>query len=640
MASKVVIDIITNASGTGMKTVTDGLGKIAATAALVAAAGVAAFVAFGKEAIAAAGRVSEMNAVLEILAKNAGLGFDAVSQHVEAVKGMGIETAIAQGVVADFIKANLDMSKASDLARVAQDAAVLSMSNSSETLNDIVYAITTLNPLILRNRGIVVDSQAAYKKYAKEIGKTESQLTTAEKQQALMNAVLEAGIDIAGAYEASMESAGKQIRSWPRYLNDILVAAGMPFQKAFNTSAAAVSNLLKSFTPMLEEGGALYPILLNLAEGAEKMADNFADFLENTIPKLSDFFTQMLAMTPDELWENIKKNIVDASEAFRDWMKNVDWAGISQQLIDGLNGLDWVGAGETVRAAAINVFDGIADAANEIDWGGIAKSAALGLADFSAALGGGDWETLKSVWADNFKQLETIAANRMVQIGVTMRALSNAAATNVWMSFGVQLGIGLGFISVKLQEWTMTISAQLNQLKNAFVEQFRQMVSAATARVQQLGPALVDAVVNLLAMIRSAIKPIAISISLPNFAKLAEAAAAGMAMLNAALGGDGTTGNNPKPPRDAGGNVIRQGVMGAKGGVFSGPTSGYPATLHGTEAIVPLEGGNIPVSLTGGGGGMVVNLTYAPAFSTADRGELLSNLVPVLDEWFRRSKTS
>jgi hypothetical protein len=37
----------------------------------------------------------------------------------------------------------------------------------------------------------------------------------------------------------------------------------------------------------------------------------------------------------------------------------------------------------------------------------------------------------------------------------------------------------------------------------------------------------------------------------------------------------------------------------AFGGVASGPTSGYTATLHGTEAIVPLEGGrSIPVSMT------------------------------------------
>lgn len=42
----------------------------------------------------------------------------------------------------------------------------------------------------------------------------------------------------------------------------------------------------------------------------------------------------------------------------------------------------------------------------------------------------------------------------------------------------------------------------------------------------------------------------------------------------------------------------------SEGGVASGPASGYPAMLHGTEAIVPLSGGrSIPVEMKGGGGG-------------------------------------
>ena len=41
------------------------------------------------------------------------------------------------------------------------------------------------------------------------------------------------------------------------------------------------------------------------------------------------------------------------------------------------------------------------------------------------------------------------------------------------------------------------------------------------------------------------------------------------------------------------------------GGVASGPQSGYQATLHGTEAVVPLGNDrSIPVEMRGGGGGM------------------------------------
>jgi hypothetical protein len=44
------------------------------------------------------------------------------------------------------------------------------------------------------------------------------------------------------------------------------------------------------------------------------------------------------------------------------------------------------------------------------------------------------------------------------------------------------------------------------------------------------------------------------------------------------------------------------GVSMANGGIASGPKSGFNATLHGTEAVVPLsDNRSIPVSFDGGG---------------------------------------
>lgn len=53
------------------------------------------------------------------------------------------------------------------------------------------------------------------------------------------------------------------------------------------------------------------------------------------------------------------------------------------------------------------------------------------------------------------------------------------------------------------------------------------------------------------------------------------------------------------------------------GGVVSGPSSGYPVALHGTEAVVPLpDGRSIPVtieSMGGGGGATTVNINVSGA---------------------------
>ena len=61
------------------------------------------------------------------------------------------------------------------------------------------------------------------------------------------------------------------------------------------------------------------------------------------------------------------------------------------------------------------------------------------------------------------------------------------------------------------------------------------------------------------------------------------------------------------------------------GGIASGPQGGYPATLHGTEAVVPLPNGNeIPVEISGGGNSqqnnsVVVNVDASGGTQTQNR---------------------
>ena len=44
--------------------------------------------------------------------------------------------------------------------------------------------------------------------------------------------------------------------------------------------------------------------------------------------------------------------------------------------------------------------------------------------------------------------------------------------------------------------------------------------------------------------------------------------------------------------------LVQTGFEAAQGGVFDGPKSGYPMTLHGPEAVIPLKDGAVPVSMS------------------------------------------
>ena len=64
---------------------------------------------------------------------------------------------------------------------------------TTQAYNDIVTGLGRWSAMILDNLGIVVNSTEANEEYAKSIGKTVSQLTDAEKKQALINKVVADG---------------------------------------------------------------------------------------------------------------------------------------------------------------------------------------------------------------------------------------------------------------------------------------------------------------------------------------------------------------------------------------------------------------------------------------------------------------
>lgn len=79
----------------------------------------------------------------------------------------------------------------------------------------------------------------------------------------------------------------------------------------------------------------------------------------------------------------------------------------------------------------------------------------------------------------------------------------------------------------------------------------------------------------------------------------------------------------------------------AEGGIVSGPKSGYPAVLHGTEAVVPLSGNrSIPVEMKGGGGGNnTFNITINPSGITdrTDKRELARSMGNMIQQEISRA---
>ena len=80
-----------------------------------------------------------------------------------------------------------DMATLMEIARVKWQAMWRSM---EEALDDIVRWLWRASPMILDNLWIVINQTEAQEEYAKSLWKTASELTDAEKKQALVNAVV------------------------------------------------------------------------------------------------------------------------------------------------------------------------------------------------------------------------------------------------------------------------------------------------------------------------------------------------------------------------------------------------------------------------------------------------------------------
>ena len=224
-----------------------------------------ALVKMGKASFQAAARVSELNVAIDAIGKSTGIGAKNIKNAANAIRDNGIEMASAQQMAIEFAQGNLDMAEASNVARVAQDLAVISQKNSTDTAMLLTRAIKTGNSMLLKSAGVSGQASEGYATYAREIGKTANTLNAQERQQAVINLILEEGTKVAGVYTAAMQEPGKVLRSFPRIINDMQVAMGGALLAGFGPMIKASYDLVSAFSKTIREGGVLYPVVQQLA---------------------------------------------------------------------------------------------------------------------------------------------------------------------------------------------------------------------------------------------------------------------------------------------------------------------------------------------------------------------------------------
>jgi hypothetical protein len=248
----VAIDRLKNltAEGGRAERVTSGLGSSFGSLAgyikgAVAAMGLWKLADYIKDSILLAARYETLGAAMVVVGNNAGYTARQMSGYQQELQKTGIAMVEARETLTKMASAQMDLAKSAQLARIAQDAAVIGGINSSQAFSRMIDGIQRGETEILKTIGINVKFEDSYKKLADQTGKTSKELSETEKIAARTNAVIEQGINIAGAYEAAMGTAGKQLLSMQRYMDNLKVVLGSTFNDALIVAVSGFTDGLK-----------------------------------------------------------------------------------------------------------------------------------------------------------------------------------------------------------------------------------------------------------------------------------------------------------------------------------------------------------------------------------------------------------
>lgn len=236
-----------------------------------------------------AARVETLGVVMTAVGNNAGYAGSQMNEFAKSIAAQGITTEASRQAAVRLTQAHVDMAKASGLARIAQDAAVIANTNSSDAFDRMSTSLATGQAMIAHHMGLMVDYVGAEQRLAASLGKTKEELTQTELTQARVGEMMKAGTGIAGSYEAAMGTAGKSINSMSRFTDELKLAWGA---LALPSLTILVSNL----TDSLKE---LNKATADNKSGIASTGDSMATFTTGTLTHFKKEISEVNALLLD-----------------------------------------------------------------------------------------------------------------------------------------------------------------------------------------------------------------------------------------------------------------------------------------------------------------------------------------------------
>ncbi|MDD5724395.1 MAG: hypothetical protein PHY29_11765, partial [Syntrophales bacterium] len=198
-----------------------------------------------KDATLLAARYEMLGVTMRVAGNTAGYTGAQMEKAAQGMQKMGISLIASRENAMKMVVAQLDLAKAADLARVAQDVARVANINSSEAFTRMIQGIRSGEVEIFKTMGLMINMDKAYRDFEKTNNLVKGSIDAGQRAQAVMNAVLIEGEKYAGLYAATMDTAAGQTLSMQRHVENLKVAFGLAFTPALAETIEQITGAVK-----------------------------------------------------------------------------------------------------------------------------------------------------------------------------------------------------------------------------------------------------------------------------------------------------------------------------------------------------------------------------------------------------------
>jgi|GEM_PF-4193632 len=217
-------------------------------------------------------KIKQIENSFEALASGAGLAADVIRNDlVGASKGLADDTDLLQAANRAIIGMGASASHLGEIMDIARKSTAVFGGDLIQNFEAMNQAITNGNTKMLKQFGIVIDSDKAYRDYARSIGVSTDALSEHGKKQAILNAFLKEGNEKTKGVD---ESATQATQSFQRFL-------------------VTVNSLKEAFAGAVSQSGFFKTVLDFMSDSVSGLAlslkNNFGTEVDKSTAKMNDF---------------------------------------------------------------------------------------------------------------------------------------------------------------------------------------------------------------------------------------------------------------------------------------------------------------------------------------------------------------